>query len=55
MRSRPDLPIVTIGSSGAVAAVLVQFPRANLPFFAVPAAVLAAVWARPRCERIAGT
>ena len=44
----PDLPIATIGSSGAVAAVmgvcLVRFPRENLTFFALPVAVLAGAW-----------
>jgi membrane associated rhomboid family serine protease len=44
----PDLPIATIGSSGAVAAVIgacvVRFPRESLTFFAVPVAALAAAW-----------
>jgi membrane associated rhomboid family serine protease len=44
----PDLPIATIGSSGAVAAVigacLVRFPRENLTVFALPVAVLAGAW-----------
>ena len=43
-----DLPIATIGSSGAVAALigscLVRFPRENLTYFAQPVAVLAAAW-----------
>jgi membrane associated rhomboid family serine protease len=44
----PDLPIATIGSSGAVAAVIgacvVRFPRESLTFFAVPVAALAGAW-----------
>lgn len=44
----PYLPIATIGSAGAVAAVigmcLVRFPRENLTFFALPVAVLAGAW-----------
>jgi membrane associated rhomboid family serine protease len=44
----PDLPIATIGSSGAIAALvgacLVRFPRENLTFFALPVGVLAGAW-----------
>jgi membrane associated rhomboid family serine protease len=45
----PDLPIATIGSSGAVAAVvgacLVRFPRESVGWFALPVPVLAGAWA----------
>ena len=45
----PNLPIATIGASGAVAALvgacLVRYPRENLTFFALPVAVLAGAWA----------
>ena len=44
----PDLPIATIGSSGAVVAVigacLVRFTRENLTFFALPVGALAGAW-----------
>lgn len=44
----PDLPIATIGASGAVAALvgacLVRFPRESLTYFALPVPVLAGAW-----------